>query len=220
TDNLCLLQCLNLVVQWHNLSQRPCRWQIQRRVDSHAYIILVYLIEICLVYSEHHELRVFCELLKQISHFKSHILESSEEKVIMMADLHQIQKDVNGAHSDDTKNIKGTGQALSSFIMHNSEISIMNAPELCCVWLDLIGPIMTSRRNFVLGQYELQEINDCLFSIIKIHEMGYLEVEAAKFIFTSPSSVNQELKATQSCNAHIHGMCIMTKAFIAYIAMQ
>ena len=43
---------------------------------------------------------------------------------------------------------------------------------------------------------------------------------AFKHIFTSPSSVDQEPKATCSGNAWIHGMCTMTKASIAYVAMQ
>jgi len=44
--------------------------------------------------------------------------------------------------------------------------------------------------------------------------------QAFKHIFTSSSSVDQELKATQSRNAHIHGMQRVTKASIAYVATQ
>ena len=45
-------------------------------------------------------------------------------------------------------------------------------------------------------------------------------IKAFKHIFTSPSSVDQEPKATQSGNAHIHGMHFVTKASIAYVATQ
>ena len=41
-----------------------------------------------------------------------------------------------------------------------------------------------------------------------------------KHIFTSPSSVEKEPKATQSGNACIHGMTHVTPASIAYIATQ
>ena len=44
--------------------------------------------------------------------------------------------------------------------------------------------------------------------------------QAFKHIFTSPSSVDQEPKATHSGNAQIHGMCFVTKASIAYVATQ
>jgi len=44
--------------------------------------------------------------------------------------------------------------------------------------------------------------------------------QAFKHVFTSPSSVDQELKATWSGNAHIHGMQCVTKASIAYVATQ
>ncbi|OBZ68469.1 hypothetical protein A0H81_11672, partial [Grifola frondosa] len=176
--------------------------------------------------TERRELKVFRELLKQIPHFESRILESSEKEVIIMADL--IQKGANG-HAPTIRRIGSPPRDKHYHLPSCAtaklvEVSITNAPELCCVPLDLIGPITTSRRNFALGQYELQEINGHLFSTMvsdttqKIHGMGYLE--AAKFVFTSPSSVDQEPKATRSGNARIHGMHAMTKASIAYIATQ
>jgi hypothetical protein len=44
--------------------------------------------------------------------------------------------------------------------------------------------------------------------------------EAYKHVFTSPSSVDQEPKATRSGNARIHGMTSVTPASIAYVATQ
>jgi hypothetical protein len=41
-----------------------------------------------------------------------------------------------------------------------------------------------------------------------------------KHIFTSPSSVEREPKATRSSNARIHGMTQVTPASIAYLATQ
>lgn len=44
--------------------------------------------------------------------------------------------------------------------------------------------------------------------------------QAYKHIFTSPSSVEKEPKATRSGNARIHGMTQVTPASIVYIATQ
>lgn len=44
--------------------------------------------------------------------------------------------------------------------------------------------------------------------------------QAYKYIFTSPSSVDKEPKATRSGNARLHGMTKATPASIAYIATQ
>ena len=44
--------------------------------------------------------------------------------------------------------------------------------------------------------------------------------QAYKHVFTSPSSVDKEPKATRSGNARIHGMTRVTLPSIAYIATQ
>ncbi|KAG2135064.1 hypothetical protein BD769DRAFT_1352988 [Suillus cothurnatus] len=41
-----------------------------------------------------------------------------------------------------------------------------------------------------------------------------------KHIFTSPSSVDREPKATRSGNAYLHGMKTVTKGSLAYVATQ
>lgn len=47
-----------------------------------------------------------------------------------------------------------------------------------------------------------------------------INTKAYKFIFTSPSSVEKEAKATRSGNARIHGMTRVTPASIAYASTQ
>lgn len=44
--------------------------------------------------------------------------------------------------------------------------------------------------------------------------------QAYKYIFTSPSSVEKEVKATRSGNARLHGMTRVTTASLAYVATQ
>jgi hypothetical protein len=45
-------------------------------------------------------------------------------------------------------------------------------------------------------------------------------LQAFKYVFTSPSSVDKEPKATHLGNARIHGMKSTTPASITYIATQ
>ena len=47
-----------------------------------------------------------------------------------------------------------------------------------------------------------------------------LSGQAFKHIFTSPSSVEKEVKATRSGNARIHGMTRVTTASLTYVATQ
>jgi hypothetical protein len=51
-------------------------------------------------------------------------------------------------------------------------------------------------------------------------QTSYLGLQAYKHVFTSPSSVDREPKATRSGNARIHGMTQVTLPSVAYIATQ
>jgi len=55
--------------------------------------------------------------------------------------------------------------------------------------------------------------------MIDIH-IVFTSIQAYKHIFTSPSSVDKEPKATRSGNARIHGMTKVTAASIAYVTTQ
>lgn len=44
--------------------------------------------------------------------------------------------------------------------------------------------------------------------------------KAFRHVFTSPSSVDKEPKATRAGNARLHGMTNVTAASIAYVATQ
>jgi hypothetical protein len=81
-------------------------------------------------------------------------------------------------------------------------------------------PGVRSRRT--LGG-TVQKPLSCLgsHSRIRLHlyySLCYLQ--AFKHIFTSPSSVEKEAKATRSGNARIHGMTRVTTASLAYVATQ
>ena len=57
-------------------------------------------------------------------------------------------------------------------------------------------------------------------AIYFMHLSGNYPLKAFKHVFTSPSSVNKEPKATRSGNARLHGMTRITPGSIAYIATQ
>jgi hypothetical protein len=58
-------------------------------------------------------------------------------------------------------------------------------------------------------------------SFVLSHDSFLLRSEQAyKYIFTSPTSVEKEVKATRSGNARLHGMTRVTTASLAYVATQ
>ena len=82
------------------------------------------------------------------------------------------------------------------------------------------------------GKYDPEEPWDGLFRnkllvwvcfqclIYGIRFVEARDLQAFKHIFTSPSSVEIDAKATRSGNARIHGMTQVTTASLAYIATQ
>ena len=59
-----------------------------------------------------------------------------------------------------------------------------------------------------------------LLTLSKIGVHLFIVLKAFKYVFTSPSSVDKEPKATRSGNARLHGMRCVTPGSIAYIATQ
>jgi hypothetical protein len=68
-----------------------------------------------------------------------------------------------------------------------------------------------------ISKRDSREGGPCLVSVLPSLIVNY---QAYKHIFTSPSSVDREPKATHSGNARIHGMTQVTPASIAYVATQ
>lgn len=56
--------------------------------------------------------------------------------------------------------------------------------------------------------------------VIKLSLCNDFPRQGFKHVFTSPSSVDKEPKATRSGNAYLHGMKSATKGSLTYIAMQ
>ncbi|KAI5987823.1 hypothetical protein EDD15DRAFT_2173034 [Pisolithus albus] len=192
-----------------------------------------------LTVDERKEFAAFRELLRAVPGLESRLLASSEEEVVEIGEL--IQKGINGARADDTKGMKGAiidwitpkGQSLSPHIPRNVKSGRGFNHEctgalLCPAGLDWTN--IQTRTKLMNG--EIQVPGD-QWPVFLYADYSYdpedpwngllrsgLLVSAYKHIFTSPSSVDQEPKATRSGNARIHGMRCMTKASIAYVATQ
>ncbi|KAI5994386.1 hypothetical protein EDD15DRAFT_2387764 [Pisolithus albus] len=185
------------------------------------------------------EFVAFQELLRAVPGLEPRLMGSSEEEVIKIGEL--IQKGINGARADDTKGMKGAiidwitpkGQLLNPHILCNMKSGRGFNHErtgalLCPAGLDWTN---TQTRTKLMNG-EIQVPGD-QWPVFLYADYTYdpedpwngllrsgLLVSAYKHIFTSPSSVDQEPKATRSGNAHIHGMHCVTKASIAYVATQ
>ncbi|KAG6905869.1 hypothetical protein DXG01_017226 [Tephrocybe rancida] len=182
---------------------------------------------------------IFEQLTKLTPNLRETIFTSSEEEVARIADL--LQKGANGARSDDTKSLKGAviewitpkGQALTPPLTRNVKIDRGYHHErtgslLCPTglnWQDSdIKEKLRSGELLVSGDE---------WPVFVYHEYTYdpedpwngafrslLLVKAFKHVFTSPSSVDKDPKATRSGNARLHDMISVTPASIAYIATQ
>jgi hypothetical protein len=63
-------------------------------------------------------------------------------------------------------------------------------------------------------------VNVRIFYRCAIKYLTLDHIQAFKYVFTSPSSVDKEPKATRSGNARLHNMTRTTAGSIAYIATQ
>ncbi|EGO28367.1 hypothetical protein SERLADRAFT_405935 [Serpula lacrymans var. lacrymans S7.9] len=146
----------------------------------------------------HKEQLVFLDLLKLVVGLEKHLMreDSSEEEIIHIADM--FQKGANRARADNTKGLDWSNTEIKSKLMNVQ--TYVSADQ----W-----PIVL----YANYQYNIKDPWNGLLR-------SSLLVNAFKRIFTSPSSINQEPKATHSGNTQIHSMQAITKAFIAYVAMK
>ncbi|TFK27541.1 hypothetical protein FA15DRAFT_560127, partial [Coprinopsis marcescibilis] len=186
------------------------------------------------------ELRVYSSLMSLVPTLEDGLLESSEEEVMFLASL--IQKGANSARSDDTKTLKSViidwitpldGEPLRPTLHRHIKVDRGFNHErtgyfLCPAGTDWSDPIVKSQLKdkelvmtgahwpLFLYQNEKYDPEEPWRGLCK----GFLLVKAFKHIFTSPSSVNNEPRATRSGNARLHGMSAVTPASIAYVATQ
>ncbi|KAG2341461.1 hypothetical protein BDR05DRAFT_977004 [Suillus weaverae] len=139
-----------------------------------------------------------------------------------------------GTRGDDTKTLKSAvlnwispkGKAIQPALHWNSKIDCsfnhqLTRSLLCPAgldWNDPYGEILVCGDQWPIFLYahHIYDPEDLWCGLLR----SCLLVCAYKHVFTSLSSVNREPKATQSGNAHLHGMKSVTIASIAYIATQ
>ncbi|TEB29041.1 hypothetical protein FA13DRAFT_1632636, partial [Coprinellus micaceus] len=189
---------------------------------------------------ERRELRIFRQLLRLVPNLEDRLMECSEEELMSVANM--IQKGASGARSDDTKTLKGAiidwlvepgGPPLSPQLSRNVKINrgfnhdrtgfLLCPPDL--EWNDEnIRQQLRDKQIVVTGshwpifvyQNEKFDPDQPWKGLFR----GRLLVQGFKHIFTCPSSVDEDPRATRSGNARIHGMTQVTRASIAYVATQ
>ncbi|KIJ91734.1 hypothetical protein K443DRAFT_685762 [Laccaria amethystina LaAM-08-1] len=188
---------------------------------------------------ERREHEVFLTLLRAIPGFEERLMTCSDEEVNSMAGM--LQKGASSARSDDTKSLKSAiidwltppGEALIPPIARNMKVDRGYHHEktgslLCPAGVDWSDPEI--KQKLRTGEFTVRgdQWPIFLWSGYKYDEdqpwRGLLRsdilVKSFKHIFTSPSSVEKEAKATRSGNARLHGMTSVTPASITYVATQ
>ncbi|KAH6905462.1 hypothetical protein BKA70DRAFT_1504725, partial [Coprinopsis sp. MPI-PUGE-AT-0042] len=188
---------------------------------------------------EKREHEIYQELLRLSPGIEARLCNGSEEDIFHVAEL--IQKGSSTARADDTKGLKGVildwitplGQVLKPPLTRNVKTDRgffhdRTGRLLCPIGLDWddpqvkeglrLGTITVAGDQWPLFLYRDETCNpkqvwDGLFQSI-------IMVSAFKHIFTSPSSVDRQPRATRSGNARIHGMARVTIPSLAYVATQ
>ncbi|KAJ3538827.1 hypothetical protein NMY22_g5004 [Coprinellus aureogranulatus] len=190
---------------------------------------------------ERRELRVYKKLLFMIPGFEERLMKTdSEEEIMAIASM--LQKGASGARSDDTKSLKGPildwitppggpplNPPLSRSVKLNRGFNHERTGLLLCPaeldWSNAeVKRQLRNKELTIAGSHwpifvykdEAFKPEDPWVGLFR----NELLIKGFKHIFTSPSSVEDEPKATRSGNARIHGMCYVTPASIAYVATQ
>ncbi|KAJ3517391.1 hypothetical protein NMY22_g13977 [Coprinellus aureogranulatus] len=188
---------------------------------------------------ERREHTLFRELLRLCPFLGERLfdMDRTVDDLIYAADM--LTKGVNTARADDVKSLKSAvidwitpeGGVLSPTLPRNSKVGrgfhhSTTGRYLCPTdydWED--ENVRRQLRSHQLGvsghQWPI-----LLYADLKCNEedmwdgllKGRILVQAFKHIFTSPSSVDGDTRATRSGNAQIHGMKRVTAPSIAYIA--
>ncbi|KAG1907982.1 uncharacterized protein F5891DRAFT_1124743 [Suillus fuscotomentosus] len=182
---------------------------------------------------EDYPAEVFMNLIDSYLGLLDRLMKGEEEDIIHVGEL--LGKGASGARGDDTKTLKS---AVLEWIVPRGQVVIpplsrniksdrgfnheVTGALLCPAGLDWsnIEAAKTAVSGdqwpvFLYAGYEYDSEDPwkgLLRSEILI--FGY------KHVFTSPSSVDKEPKATRSGNAYLHGMKCVTQGSLAYIATQ
>ncbi|KAG1827582.1 uncharacterized protein BJ212DRAFT_1443543 [Suillus subaureus] len=170
---------------------------------------------------ERREHRVFEKLLDSYPGLLERLREGSEEEILHVGEL--IGKGASAARGEDTKSLKPVvidwivpaGEVILPPLPRNSKINRGFNHPLTHLQS---GVISVSGDQWPLFLYanEAYDPEDPWNGLLRT----CLLINAFRHIFTSPSSVDREPKATRAGNARLHGMTAVTGASIAYVTTQ
>ncbi|KAJ2922523.1 hypothetical protein H1R20_g14572, partial [Candolleomyces eurysporus] len=185
------------------------------------------------------EYEIFHELLRLVPDLEERVWnkDANSNDILYIATM--LAKGVSGARSDDTKSLKSAiidlitpkGSVLTPALSRNVKTDrgffhVTTGKYLCPTELDWnneetrnalrSGKIVTTGDQWPIFLYDALRYNpeNPWEGFMKSNVM----VSAYKHIFTSPSSVDGEPRATRSGNAAIHGMKRVTPGSLAYVA--
>ncbi|KAG1872154.1 hypothetical protein F4604DRAFT_1881018 [Suillus subluteus] len=185
------------------------------------------------------EHRVFMELVESYPGLLDRLTNDEEEDIIHVGEL--MGKGASGVRGDDTKTLKSAvlewlvprGQPLIPPLSRNIKSDRgfnheVTGALLCPAGLDWSNA--ETKQSLKSGETAVRGDQWPMFLYAGyIYDpedpwTGLLRSEILifgfKHVFTSPSSVDKEPKATRSGNAYLHGMKSVTKGSLAYIATQ
>ncbi|KAG1844357.1 hypothetical protein F4604DRAFT_1884454 [Suillus subluteus] len=185
------------------------------------------------------EHKVFIELVDSYPGLLDHLTNGKEEDIIHGGEL--LGKGASGAQGDDTKTLKSAvlewlvpkGQAVIPPLSRNIKSDRgfnheVTGALLCPAGLDWLNA--ETKQSLKSGETAVHGDQWPMFLYARCDYdpedpwKGLLKSEILVFgfkhVFTSPSSVDREPKATRSSNAYLHGMKSITKGSLAYIATQ
>ncbi|KAG1717579.1 hypothetical protein EDD22DRAFT_983875 [Suillus occidentalis] len=185
------------------------------------------------------EHRVFMELIDSYPGLLARLTNGEEEDIILVGEF--LGKGASGARGDDTKTLKSAvlewlvprGQPLIPPLSRNTKSDRgfnheVTGRLLCPAGIDWSNAetkqALKSGETAVRGdQWPIFLYNGYDYDP-EDPWRGLLRsdilISGFKHVFTSPSSVEKEPKATRSGNAYLHGMKSVTKGSLAYIATQ
>ncbi|KAH6871076.1 hypothetical protein BKA70DRAFT_1131287 [Coprinopsis sp. MPI-PUGE-AT-0042] len=221
--------------------QAFCRVQtlIKNGLARKIEMVFNHLSEEQLTPVEQREHAIYEQLLKLVPGLEKRLCNGSDQDVFYVAEL--IQKGSAGARADDTKGLKGVildwitprGHSLQPPLMRNVKTDRgfyhpRTGELLCPVGYDWNDPgtkeaLRTGTLVVAGDEWPVFLYRDYQADPRRIWEglfRSNLLVNAFKHIFTSPSSVDREPRATRSGNARIHGMKSVTIPSLAYVATQ
>ncbi|KAG1825062.1 hypothetical protein EV424DRAFT_1471790 [Suillus variegatus] len=172
---------------------------------------------------------VFTELLDSYPGLLDCLTNGEEDDIIHMGDM--LGKGASGAQGDDTKTLKSAvlewlvprGQASDRGFNHEVTGALLCPAGLD--WLDAetkqslkSGETAVSGDQWPMFLYSgyVYDSEDPWKGLLR----SEILIFGFKHVFTSPSSVDKEPKATRSGNTYLHSMKCITKGSLAYIATQ